>query len=111
MQSRGVYVIRIAAMRSGMHPQTLRKYERVGFLTPYRSRMQRLYSDQDILRLKMIKYLVDEVGLNLAGVELALNLRSKLHRMERELASLQEGNPVKRRIGKAVNEMLQMVEP
>ncbi len=77
MEPKGVYVMRIASMLSGMHPQTLRKYERVGLLAPSRSGMLRMYSDDDIALLKMIKYLVEGLGLNLAGVELALNLRSR----------------------------------
>ncbi|MFQ5873758.1 MAG: MerR family transcriptional regulator [Dehalococcoidia bacterium] len=111
MQSRGVYIIRVAAMLSGMHPQTLRKYERVGLLTPSRSRMLRMYSDEDIALLKMIKYLVDEVGLNLAGVDLALTMRSRLLDMKRGLVPLTEDSRLKQRLGKAIGEMLQMIEP
>lgn len=108
---RGVYVMRIASMLSGMHPQTLRKYERVGLLAPSRSGMLRMYSDEDIALLRVIKYLVDEVGLNLAGVELALNLRSKLLRMERELELLAAENRAKQRLAKEINEMLRVLEP
>ena len=111
MRREGVYVIRVAAMLSGMHPQTLRKYERVGLLTPSRNRMLRMYSDEDIALLKMIKYLVDEVGLNLAGVDLALNIRSKLMEMEQELAELPAKSGSKQRLGNTMAEMRQMVEP
>ena len=72
----GVYVMQVASMLTGMHPQTLRKYERAGFLTPSRSKKLRLYSNEDIARLLMIKRLVDVGGLNLAGVEMALKLRA-----------------------------------
>ena len=74
----GIYVMQVASMLTGMHPQTLRKYERAGFLAPSRSKTLRMYSDEDIARLKTIKYLVDEVGLNLAGVGLALQLQDTL---------------------------------
>lgn len=111
MRREGVYVIRVAAMLSGMHPQTLRKYERVGLLTPSRSRMLRMYSDEDIALLKMIKYLVDEVGLNLAGVDLALNLRSRVMEMERELDSLPDQHKSKQRLSNKINEMRGILEP
>ena len=102
--------MRVASMLSGMHPQTLRKYERVGLLAPSRSGMLRMYSDEDIALLKMIKYLVDEVGLNLAGVDLALRLRSKLMRLEREIEFLADHHSLRRRLSKSVNEMLAMLE-
>ena len=110
MQHRGVYVMRVASMLSGMHPQTLRKYERVGLLVPSRSGALRMYSEEDIALLKMIKYLVDEVGLNLAGVDLTLTIRSRLLRLERELELLLEDSRAKRRLASRVNEMLELVE-
>ncbi|MEE9199488.1 MAG: MerR family transcriptional regulator [Dehalococcoidia bacterium] len=111
MEHKGVYVMRIASMLSGMHPQTLRKYERVGLLSPSRSGMLRMYSDDDIALLKMIKYLVEELGLNLAGVELALNLRSRLLEMEQELMFLAADSQFRRRLAKAIDEMLHLIEP
>ena len=61
----GVYVISVASKMLSMHPQTLRKYERVGLVRPSRTDgMLRLYSQDDIARLKLIKYLVDDLGLN-----------------------------------------------
>jgi len=83
----GVYIMQVAAMLTGMHPQTLRKYERAGFLTPERRYTTRLYSDEDIDRLKTIKHLVDDTGLNLAGVQLALNLRDSLLELRDEIAA------------------------
>ena len=69
----GVYVISVAARILDMHPQTLRKYERVGLVLPSRTGgMSRLYSDEDIARLQLIKHLVDNLGLNLAGVKVAM---------------------------------------
>ena len=62
-----------------MHPQTLRKYERLGLVRPYRTiGMLRLYSEQDIEKLRLIKHLEENLGLNLAGVEFTLNLLSHL---------------------------------
>ena len=71
----GVYVISVAARLLEMHPQTLRKYERMGFITPSRTvGMLRLYSEEDLAQLRMIKFLVEDRGMNLAGVEMILNL-------------------------------------
>lgn len=79
---RGVYIISVAARLLEMHPQTLRKYERVGLVQPSRTGGQlRLYSDEDLLRLRVIRRLVDELGLNLAGVGLVLDLVGPLRRL------------------------------
>jgi len=78
----GVYIISVAARLLEMHPQTLRKYERVGLVQPSRTDGQlRLYSEEDLLRLRVIRRLVDELGLNLAGVGLVLNLVGPLRRL------------------------------
>jgi MerR family transcriptional regulator/heat shock protein HspR len=75
----GVYTMAVAARLTGMHPQTLRKYERAGLIRPSRQRgNQRLYSDADVRRLRRIQYLVDERGLNVAGLELALAMSDRL---------------------------------
>jgi len=69
----------VAARLTGMHPQTLRKYERAGLLTPTRQAgNQRLYSAAEIERLRRIRYLVEERGLNVAGLELALAMTDRL---------------------------------
>lgn len=69
----GVYIISVAARILEMHPQTLRKYERVGLVTPSRTGgALRLYSEGDIARLRLIKHLVGDLGLNLAGVQLVI---------------------------------------
>src|SRR4051812_4386873 len=74
-----LFVISVAARLVQMHPQTLRKYEREGLIVPSRtSGNLRLYSDRDIELLRQVKYLVEDRGLNLAGVQLALQLTSKL---------------------------------
>ena len=75
----GVYIISVASRILEMHPQTLRKYERAGFIQPSRTNgMLRLYSELDISRLKLIKHLVADLGLNLAGVHLALDVFNRL---------------------------------
>ncbi|MBI64332.1 MAG: MerR family transcriptional regulator [Chloroflexi bacterium] len=77
---RGVYVISVAAKMARMHPQTLRKYERVGVVIPNRtSGDQRLYSDMDVKRLQITKQLIDDYGLNLNGVSLILKILDVLN--------------------------------
>jgi MerR family transcriptional regulator, heat shock protein HspR len=74
-----LFVISVAARLVQMHPQTLRKYEREGLIVPSRtSGNLRLYSDRDIELLRQVKYLVEDRGLNLAGVQLALQLTNKM---------------------------------
>lgn len=87
----GLYIISVASRILQMHPQTLRKYERLGLVQPSRTvGMLRLYSEQDIAKLRMIKHLVEEVRLNLAGVEMALAVFDRMvaarERMERSAA-------------------------
>jgi MerR family transcriptional regulator/heat shock protein HspR len=83
----GVYVMRVAAMLTGMHPQTLRKYERAGLLEPSRNKKLRMYSDKDIARLKLIKHLVDDKGLNIAGVKIVLGVQDTVEHMRKQLAT------------------------
>ena len=85
-RSSGVYIMRVAAMLTGMHPQTLRKYERVGLLEPQRSKRLRMYSDEDIARLKTIKHLIDDIGLNLAGVKVAFKIQDTILKIRQQLA-------------------------
>jgi MerR family transcriptional regulator/heat shock protein HspR len=81
-----LFVISVAARLVEMHPQTLRKYEREGLIAPSRTQGNlRLYSDRDIEQLRQVKYLVEDRGLNLAGVQLALDLTQRL-RLLRERA-------------------------
>jgi len=81
-----LFVISVAARLLEMHPQTLRKYEREGLIAPSRTTGNlRLYSDRDIERLRQVKYLVDERGLNLAGVQLALELTGRLRDLRTRL--------------------------
>jgi MerR family transcriptional regulator/heat shock protein HspR len=74
-----VYTIAVAARLTRMHPQTLRKYERAGLVCPSRpSGNQRFYSEADVRRLRRIRHLVDERGVNIAGLELALAMTDRL---------------------------------
>jgi|GEM_PF-1268981 len=74
-----VYVISIAADLLGCHPRTLRIYEEHGLLSPFRRRRIRLYSESDIRRGRLIRYLIEERGLNLAGVQLILEIQEHYH--------------------------------
>ena len=105
----GVYVMQVASMLSGMHPQTLRKYERAGLLAPLRSNSVRMYSDEDISRLRTIKHLVDEGRLNLAGVELALKVRSQLLIIKKEFVSASITHNLEERLVGFLDELLEIV--
>lgn len=85
------YVISIAARLLGVHAQTLRYYERVGLVRPTRSAGNiRLYSARDLRRIRELKQLMDELGVNLAGAEFILALRERIRNLEAELESLRE---------------------
>ena len=74
-----LYTIAVAARLTGMHPQTLRKYERAGLVRPVRQAgNQRLYSDADVRRLRRIQYLVEDRGLNVAGLEMVLAMVDRI---------------------------------
>ena len=79
------YTISTVAEHYGIHQQTLRLYEREGLLTPSRSEgNMRLYTDADLVRLELILGLTRDLGVNLAGVEIILNMREKMDQMQRE---------------------------
>ena len=85
------YVISVAARMVGMHAQSLRNYERQGLIQPSRSRGRvRLYSQADIERLRGIQRMVQDLGVNLAGVEVIMNMRQRMARMEREMDQLRQ---------------------
>ena len=80
--NRDVLLISMAARELGMHPQTLRKYERLGLVRPTRTiGSMRLYSSEEIDRLRLIKRLVDDMGINLAGVQRLLSVVDVVERM------------------------------
>ena len=83
------FVISVAARMVGLHAQTLRYYERAGLVMPSRSGgRQRLYSMADVERLRRIKIFTDEMGVNLAGAEIALKLIDRIRELESEVAML-----------------------
>jgi MerR family transcriptional regulator/heat shock protein HspR len=87
---RGVYMISVAAELAGMHPQTLRIYEARGLVTPKRSAGKtRLYSQEDVERLRRIQELTSELGMNLAGVEKVFELEEEIEKMRTRMARLQ----------------------
>ncbi|CAN5297253.1 hypothetical protein BH20ACT24_BH20ACT24_24210 [soil metagenome] len=89
LDDRAVYVISVAAELAGVHPQTLRIYERKGLLHPARTAGNtRRYSDRDIARLRMIQALTQESGLNLAGVKMIVEMENELDRMRRRTEEL-----------------------
>jgi MerR family transcriptional regulator, heat shock protein HspR len=90
-ETRGVFMISVAAELAEMHPQTLRIYEARGLITPQRSpKNTRLYSQRDVERLRRIQQMTGEEGLNLAGVETVLELERTVERMRAELARMRE---------------------
>jgi MerR family transcriptional regulator/heat shock protein HspR len=83
------YTIKVAAELCGMHEQSLRMYERRGLIAPRRSPGNfRYYSDNDVEQIRFIKRLIDDLGVNLAGVEVILRLRLQLLEAQRELEAL-----------------------
>ena len=84
------YVISVAARMLGVHAQTLRYYERAGMVEPYRSAgNRRLYSTEDIERLRRIKTLINDLGVNLAGVEVIMGMVERMAEMERQMQRLE----------------------
>jgi len=87
----GVFMISVAAELADMHPQTLRMYEQRGLITPKRSpKGTRLYSQEDVDRLRRIQEMTAELGLNLAGVEKVLALEEELDRARKRVAGLEK---------------------
>jgi MerR family transcriptional regulator/heat shock protein HspR len=88
---RGVFMISVAAELADMHPQTLRMYETRGLITPKRSpKRTRLYSQNDVERLRRIQRMTTEEGLNLAGVEAVLKMEDQVVRMRGELERMRK---------------------
>ncbi|MFN2613076.1 MAG: heat shock protein transcriptional repressor HspR [Solirubrobacterales bacterium] len=90
-QTRGVFMISVAAELAEMHPQTLRMYEARGLIEPQRSpKNTRLYSQADVERLRRIQEMTTDMGLNLAGVETVLELEERIARMHSKLEKMQQ---------------------
>ena len=97
--SDALYVISVAARLVELHPTTLRKYERVGFLEPSRTPGRtRLYSHEDIRRLRQIKHLVEEREMNLSGVQMALDLTEVLSEIASVIDQSQDMVSLRRRV-------------
>ena len=90
-RGKAAYMISAVAENYGVHPQTLRLYEREGLLKPSRTEGNtRLYTDADIERLELILSLTRDMGVNLAGVQVVLNLRARMEQMHREMKEFVE---------------------
>ena len=99
-QGRAVYVISVAAELAGVHPQTLRMYERKGLVHPFRTAGNvRRYSEDDIARLQAIQRLTQELGINLAGVRLIIEMQEEVEALRRRSSALaEELDGVRRRL-------------
>lgn len=91
-RSKAAYMISSVAEQYEIHPQTLRLYEREGLLLPSRSEGNtRLYTDDDLERLEVILHLTRDLGVNLAGVDIILNMREKMSAMQRQMEDFVSG--------------------
>jgi len=91
-KSKAAYMISSVAEQYGLHPQTLRLYEREGLLKPSRSDGNtRLYTDEDLERLEVILHLTRDLGVNLAGVEIILNMRARMEAMQQQMEEFIQG--------------------
>ena len=106
-ESEGLYIISVAARILGMHPQTLRKYERLGLVNPCRTGgMLRLYTERDIVRLRLIRHLQDDLGLNLAGVEVALTMLRHLMALHQRVEAQADFGQLRRTIEQELGSLL-----
>jgi MerR family transcriptional regulator, heat shock protein HspR len=104
------YMISAVAELYKLHPQTLRLYERVGLLKPSRSQGNtRLYTDSDLERLDVILTLARDMGVNLAGIEIILNMREKMIEMERQME--QFAQVVQQELSRVASRMEQHPQP
>ena len=85
-----LYMISVVARMLRVHPQTLRMYEREGFVHPQRTGGQRLYSEEDVERLGLVIRLTREMGVNKAGVDIILRMRSRIEALQQEMFSMME---------------------
>lgn len=83
-----LYMISVASRLLEVHPQTLRMYEREGFIRPHRVNRQRLYSEDDIERLNIVIQLTKELGVNKAGVDIILRMRERIDTLQREITEM-----------------------
>src|SRR5207244_1573629 len=107
-----LYFISMAAEMLGMHPQTLRKYERLGLIQPSRTiGSMRLYSREELERLRIIKHLVDDGGINLAGVQRLLSIADVVQRIRPLMLSRDDALSAKdsRRLTQELDELIRML--
>ncbi len=109
--AREILFISVAARVLGMHPQTLRKYERLGLVQPTRTvGSMRVYSREEIERLQLIKRLVDDLGVNLAGVQQLLSIADVVERMRPLLSDEALDRPAGRRqLGREVEHITRLL--
>jgi MerR family transcriptional regulator, heat shock protein HspR len=104
------YFISMAARMLDMHPQTLRKYERLGLVRPTRTvGSMRLYTSDELERLRLIKHLVEDVGVNLAGVQRLLSIAEAVQRLRPLVRERASGPDARRRMVQEVERIGQMV--
>jgi MerR family transcriptional regulator/heat shock protein HspR len=107
---RDLYLISVAARMLGMHPQTLRKYERLGLVLPSRTiGSMRLYSRSELDRLKLIKRLVDDGGINLAGVQRLLSIAEVVGRIRPLMRDGLSPRDTRRRLTEELDELSRML--
>jgi MerR family transcriptional regulator, heat shock protein HspR len=87
---RPLYLISVVSRMLEVHPQTLRMYEREGFVTPRRINRQRIYSENDVERLNLVIELTKELGVNKAGVDIILRMRGRMEAMQREISEMMD---------------------
>ena len=111
VQDQDLIFISVAARMLGMHPQTLRKYERLGLVQPTRTiGSMRLYSRDELERIKLIKRLVDEAGINLAGVQRLLSIADVVQRLRPLMrAEARTTRDTRRRVTQEFDELLRML--
>jgi len=83
-----LFMISVVSRMLGVHPQTLRLYEREGLITPHRTKRSRLYSQEDVETIAMILRLTRELGVNRSGVDVILRLRHRLETLQREMEEM-----------------------
>ena len=113
MREQDLYLISVAARMLDMHPQTLRKYERLGLVRPLRTLgSMRVYSRDELERLRVIKQLVDEEGINLAGVQRLLDIAEvvqKVRPMLHEPPSRQRTDDLRRQLSERMDEIARIL--
>lgn len=98
-KSEPVYMIGVVVNLTQMHAQTIRLYEKLGLVTPQRKNKNRLYSDSDVDRLRQIRRFTQEMGVNLAGVEVILDLLRRMEEMQAERdAMAKRSEEIERRV-------------